>query len=529
MQLALLDLHLYLPSQRLLGGSKSSFTIQFSLTFHLFAPFATQLSSSSSSEFKMRKTFGQLFLASLVAQLGTVEATCKAVPGSPGWPSAADWTKLNHTLHGALIQTTVDSLPGAPCHPELDVYNNGTCAIIQQLWYSWGFHENSPVDNAAPNWNNDSCLPYAQFPCTTEGYPSYVVNATTHHQVQAAINFARKNNIRTNVKTSGHDFLGRSVAPNSLSIWLTNMHGLKVHKNFKPNCKSCGHVGPAITFSAGDTHGIVYAAANASGLMVPVAGAPTVSYGGYVTGGGHSAMGATYGLAADLVQEITVVTPDGKVVTANKGRNSDLFWALRGGGGATFGVIVSMTIQAFPATPVGIVVWGFLVNPGSSHFYDIAAYFTTQLPSLLDSGLMGYAQVSPGNSTSPGTIGAEVIGFSKNTWEIETILAPATTYINNTWPGETTIYFYNPANYSSFYEYWSANPDTSTPVGVNVVIGSRLLDKPSLANKNLSSLLEEAGPNLSYIMVGGPGVRNKSQDLNAVCPGWRTSYLHAST
>ena len=56
----------------------------------------------------------------------------------------------------------------------------------------------------------------------------------------------------------------------------------------------------------------------------------TVGVGGYLTGGGHSALSATYGLAADQVLEMEMVTPGGDILTLNECQNEDLFWAMRG-------------------------------------------------------------------------------------------------------------------------------------------------------------------------------------------------------
>ena len=147
--------------------------------------------------FTMVNFFSSTLLAVLVV---VVDARCKNIPGSSGWPSTSAWSSFNKTLGGALIQTTTANLPAAPCHPQLPTYNNATCAAIQKEWYTWAFHEANPVSNGINNWNNDSCLPSAAYPCTTAGYPSYVVNASTVPQVQAAVNFARQNNIRLNIK-----------------------------------------------------------------------------------------------------------------------------------------------------------------------------------------------------------------------------------------------------------------------------------------------------------------------------------------
>jgi FAD/FMN-containing dehydrogenase len=65
-------------------------------------------------------------------------------------------------------------------------------------------------------------------------------------------------------------------------------------------------------------------------LTIVSGGAGTVGVGGYLTGGGHGALSSTYGLGADQVYEIEMVTPGGDIVTVNECQNTDLFWAMRG-------------------------------------------------------------------------------------------------------------------------------------------------------------------------------------------------------
>ncbi|KAE9363304.1 hypothetical protein N431DRAFT_433426 [Stipitochalara longipes BDJ] len=320
------------------------------------------------------------------------------------------------------------------------------------------------------------------------------------------------------------------------------MHGIQLHNNFEPqggekdcNCipEGLDRFTSAITFAAGDTNGDVYAAASTIGMAVPVTGGHMVCYGGYVTGAGHSILGARYGLAADLVLELTLVTPDGNVVVANACHNADLFWALRGGGGATFGVIVSFTLALYPDEPTALVVTGIgpIVN-NSLHFYDAAAYAFTQYPAIVDAGWAGYGFVQPSNTTVPG-IGSQFyvdwFGFGRNETQLIELATPIANYINATWPDEFGV-FVSVTNFPSFYAYWSANTDTGSPVGVDIVIGSRLLDKKAIDNPNLTSYLQRAiipGGQLTEYMVGGPGVHSKPLSLNAVCPAWRTAYSHS--
>lgn len=472
----------------------------------------------------MRRSTIELIVGSFLSA-GKTQAVCKAVPGSAGWPTTAEWANFNRSVAGALLRSPP---PGGVCHSGEPNYNTTECPGVEAAWMtSWTFHEDNPISNGYNNWNNDSCLPYPGYPCSGEGYPVYTVNATTSDQVQATIDFARENNIRLNVKASGHDFLGRSVAPNSLSIWLHYMNRIQLHDSYEPQGDVCNSetYGPAITFSAGDTHGMVYGAASSIGMAVPIAGAPTVCYGGYVTGGGYSVLGARYGLAADLVIDMTVVTPDGKVVTANACKNQDLFWAIRGGGGATFGVVLNMTMLLYPDKPTTEVVWGAVdLLPNATHFWDAAAWAFTQYPDLIDQGLAGDGYI---NASTPSGFGVIWRGFNLTEVQIAEMLEPIEVYISNTWPGEFVV-VKNVTNWPSYYAFWKANPDQSTPIGADLVLGSRLLDRQALANPNLKESLMTSAPlgGLYQFLEAGPGVHNKLLGLDSVNPSWRTAYSH---
>lgn len=142
---------------------------------------------------------------------------------------------------------------------------------------------------------------------------------------------ARQYNIRLIVKGTGHDYIGRSVAPNSLSIWTRHMTGTTLHPSeFQPKgCQNMLEV-PAITALAGTPTIDIVTAAAAVNQTIVCGGAGNIGMGGYLTGGGHGMLSARYGLAADQVLEMEVVTPSGDLVTANAYQNQDLFWAMRG-------------------------------------------------------------------------------------------------------------------------------------------------------------------------------------------------------
>ena len=144
---------------------------------------------------------------------------------------------------------------------------------------------------------------------------------------------ARTHNIRLNVKNTGHDYLGRSNAPGSLSIWTHNLNHIAYHAEWY-KLGGSGNIlqGNAITVGAGAEMYDIYVAADRYNQTIVGGGGKTVGIGGYVTGGGHSMLAPRYGLAADNVLEMEIVTPGGDIVIANEDRHQDLFWAMRGVG-----------------------------------------------------------------------------------------------------------------------------------------------------------------------------------------------------
>lgn len=428
---------------------------------------------------------------------------------------------------------------GAACHPGRPEYNNATCASILQEWFSIDNYADFPMDNAWSNWNNDSCLPWTTAPCTNDAYPVYVVNATCKEDVKKGVDFARKHDVRLVVKSTGHDYLGRSIAPNSLSIWTHNMKGISFSKGFKPRGCQYSIDTDAITFRAGNVMAELNAAAALKNLTIISGGEESVGYGGYMTGGGHGALGATYGMAADLVLELEIVTPGGDIVIANECQNQDLFWATRGGGGSTFGVITSTTLKAFPSAPFIMLTVSIGTAPNSEEFWDFATYFLSQFPALSDAGIAGYgtlaASATIGNTTYGGYSGLIFIpgvSISNTSGSLAAAFAPIIEHVNTTWPGKFQ-YSVTPKTFSSFYEFWlfTEGPQYA---GIDMMVGSRLLDAKALSGdlpalKKALQIAMGAGA-LNPYLLGGKGVRDvvPRGGSDAVNPAWRTSLVHCT-
>lgn len=198
-----------------------------------------------------------------------------------------------------------------------------------------------------PLWQGRSCLPTDDpdgGTCTLGGYPVYAVNVSTVAHIQLALDFARRQNLRFVIKNTGHCYLGKSNGAGALSVWTHNLKDIE----FLPDYKTSGgsYRGTALKVGAGVTVREVYEAAHRYGVSALGGICESVGFaGGYIAGGGHTPLSGLYGMAADQALAFEVVTADGKFVTASETSNSDLYWALQGGGGSTYGVVTSVVVR----------------------------------------------------------------------------------------------------------------------------------------------------------------------------------------
>lgn len=134
--------------------------------------------------------------------------------------------------------------------------------------------------------------------------------------------------------------------------------------------------GPAIKLGSGMIAGEAYAAAHSFGYRLVGGECASVSLaGGYTQGGGHSMLTTAYGMAADQVLEWEVVTTTGEHLVATPEQNSDVYWALCGGGGGTFGVVLSMTAKIYPDGPVAGASLVFPNTDNATYWEAISKWF----------------------------------------------------------------------------------------------------------------------------------------------------------
>jgi FAD/FMN-containing dehydrogenase len=186
------------------------------------------------------------------------------------------------------------------------------------------------------------------------------VAAESAADVAAAIDFCRASGIPPVIKGGGHSYFGNSNRAGSLLIWTHGMRDIELHDAFRPAGARPGTKGvPAVSLGAGCLWGEVYRkVAVEHGRYVQGGGCLTVGVAGFVQGGGFGSLSKQFGTGAANLLEAEIVTADGKVRTVNRWHDPELFHALRGGGGGTFGVVTQLTLKthALPAT-IGVAMF----------------------------------------------------------------------------------------------------------------------------------------------------------------------------
>ena len=176
--------------------------------------------------------------------------------------------------------------------------------------------------------------------------PALVARATGTADVVAAVDFARESGLEVAVRGGGHNVAGSAVVDGGLVIDLSEMDGVHVD----PEART-------VRAQGGATLGDVDHETQLFGLATPLGAVSETGIAGLTLSGGYGHLARQYGLAADALASVEIVTADGRVRTASEAENPDLFWALRGGGG-NFGVVTSFEYELHE---VGPEVYAFFV------------------------------------------------------------------------------------------------------------------------------------------------------------------------
>jgi len=253
----------------------------------------------------------------------------RARPSDPVWPSKEAWKHLNEAVGGNLIPVDF------PMNACMSSSQSADCKTLFANLKNPYYIGDNPGITQTLGWVDG----WATKPSV------YAVAARNADDIAAAVNFARDNNLRLVVKGGGHSYQGTSNAPDSLLIWTRHMHDVIIQQDFVAGgCKSVPQ--RAVTVGSGTIWLQAYdAVTTKTGAYVQGGGCTTVGVAGLIQSGGFGSFSKHYGMAAGGLLEAEVVTADGRVRIANACTNSDLFWALKGGGGGTFGVVSKLTLR----------------------------------------------------------------------------------------------------------------------------------------------------------------------------------------
>lgn len=183
---------------------------------------------------------------------------------------------------------------------------------------------------------------------TIDRQPACIARCKSVADVQAALRFARENDLAVAVRGGGHNAAGLAVCDGGLVIDLGGMRDVVVDP--KRRIAQAG---------GGATWGDFDRATAAHGLATTGGAVSTTGIAGLTLGGGLGWLMRSYGMACDNLVGAEVVTADGQVVRASATENADLFWALRGGGG-NFGIV---TTFEYALHPVSTIFGGMLLYP----------------------------------------------------------------------------------------------------------------------------------------------------------------------
>ncbi len=166
--------------------------------------------------------------------------------------------------------------------------------------------------------------------------PAAVAYCASVPDVRRCIAFARAHGVVATPRSGGHSYGGYSTGT-GLVIDVSRLNTVTTDT-------------PSMTAVIGSGTQLidVYDQLSNAGMLLPAGSCPTVGIAGLTLGGGIGVVGRKYGLTADNLVSLDVVTADGRLLTCNSQEHAELFWASRGGGGGNFGIATSFTFGLHP-------------------------------------------------------------------------------------------------------------------------------------------------------------------------------------
>ncbi|TFK67439.1 FAD-binding domain-containing protein [Pluteus cervinus] len=467
----------------------------------------------------------------VVAQTTGQSTLSDANPDSATHPN---WAPLQQKFGEQLIR----GLPYAqPCFSE--GFNSTACNTVRAAYTNEGSRANTTAAYIHTQWEtcqttsqqcllnfldlNDSSPTKSPQHCQPGSVPSYFIDVKSADDVQYAFQFAKSHQVPLVIRNTGHDYEGRSSAPGSLALWTHHLKNISYNTQFVP--QGCSKASPGITVGAGVQWEDAYAFADSHNITIVGGSDKSVGVaGGWLQGGGHSALSNTMGLGVDRVLQYKVVTPDGHLRIANSCQNQDLFFALRGGGGGTFGVVLEATVLASPPVQLQTVIVSF-TSQNTTLSKELWQILADSALTWADQGWGGFSMSNLAILINP------VMSKDKVSASMKPLLDFAATIQDSATAQDVQVVVTEFPTWKSFFDAFTS--DHVASVGSNLAISSRLIPKSSFSTSQsreslVNALLSAntATPGLIILLTAPASF--KPTERTSVTPAWRDSIYHVT-
>ncbi|KAI0313598.1 FAD-binding domain-containing protein, partial [Amylostereum chailletii] len=370
-------------------------------------------------------------------------------------------------------------------------------------------------------WNEDPTFPPRT--CRQGSVPYYYIDVRKPEDVAAAFRYVRNTGTHLVIKNTGHDHMGRSSAPNSLALWTHNLKHTSYDLTFVP--EGCTTPSPGVTVGAGVQWGEAYDFAEANNITLVGGNDKGVGVaGGWLQGGGHGGLSNTMGLGVDRVLEFKVVTPDGTYRTVNACQNQDLFFALRGGGGGTFGAVLEATMLASPPVPLQVVVLAW-VDPDVKLTRTLWKTLVEHGRRWADEGWGGFVTAESAIYVSPTLSQEDAVASMRPLLQFGEGLKASGVR------GATVLKLQFPS-WGTFFNTFA--DEKAATVGTSLALASRLVPRANFATPTSRDELVEAllrahdiAPGMR-LLVSQPSTFPGVDGATSVTPAWRDAVYHVT-
>ncbi|KAJ7347092.1 FAD-binding domain-containing protein [Mycena albidolilacea] len=449
--------------------------------------------------------------------------------------SQAAWDALNKTVNGQLYTAIPFARPCFQSSSLAGTFDEAACQSVQANYLNATVRSNTFATYMASqsetcsatgaqcylDWQNvtNPAAVSSSETCSQGSVSTHYIDVKKASDVQAAFQFSSKTGVPLVIKNTGHDYAGRSSLANSLGLWSHNLKSKTFNAKFTPQGCPAKTTFPAATIGAGVQTAELYEYADQQGITIPGGACVSVGIaGGYLQGGGHSWLSNIYGLAVDRVLEFEVVTPTGQHLFANACQNTDLYFALRGGGGGTFGFVLSATMKALPKASYISVEVTYTSTPDTLKTF--LSFLISNAVKWSTDGWSG--QIRPG---------AKLVLTAVNTTE-----AAATAYFSDLQGVAQSIggafSVVTTPSYLAFHNKFIVPDALNELDGIPQTVGSRLISAQTFSNSAdelLDSLVNiVTNSQVSFIFANAPFSFKQDASLGpaSVNPAWRNSLWH---